>query len=195
MGEAPKEDKKRVQLAVFDYDGTCIDGQSGALFSLYLFRHNYLGVATGLRLGWWGARYKLHLPYRQDEAREVIFSALSHYSPAEIRQIMVDFHNEVLIKRYRKEAIAEVARATTPAGSKETSPRARRSPVPSRNGQMVPSDRATGKSPMPMATTSPTTRCSRLQSMAMRSRPARRSSGPRSVKASRFWSGNREECL
>ena len=102
MGEAPKEDKKRAQLAVFDYDGTCIDGQSGALFSLYLFRHNYLGVATGLRLGWWGARYKLHLPYRQDEAREVIFSALSHYSPEEIRQIMVDFHNEVLIERYRK---------------------------------------------------------------------------------------------
>lgn len=110
MGEAPKEDKKRVQLAVFDYDGTCIDGQSGALFSLYLFRHNYLGVATGLRLGWWGARYKLHLPYRQDEAREVIFSALSRYSPEEIRQIMVDFHNEVLIRRYRKEAIAEVAK-------------------------------------------------------------------------------------
>lgn len=110
MGESPKGTGKRVELAVFDYDGTCIDGQSGALFSVYLFRHGYLGLGRSLRLGWWGARYKLHLPYRQDEAREVIFDALAQYTPAEVQQMMVDFHNEMLIGRYRTEAIEEVAK-------------------------------------------------------------------------------------
>ena len=111
MGAAPNiEPGKRIQLAVFDYDGTCIDGQAGALFSVYLFKHGYLGLLRGFRLGWWGARYKLHLPYRQDEAREVIFDALQQYTPAQIQQIMVDFHNEVLIHRYRKEAIVEIAK-------------------------------------------------------------------------------------
>lgn len=99
-----------VRLAVFDYDGTAISGQSGSLFSWYLFRNGYISVPTGLRLGWWGLRYVLHLPKRQEEAREVVFSAFAGRTPEEVRRVMRRFHDEVLDSRYRPAAMAEVQR-------------------------------------------------------------------------------------
>lgn len=104
---APLDTKRRI--AVFDFDGTCIDGQSGLLFSWYLFRRGYLRLLRGLRLGWWGLRYTLHLPYRQSEAREVIFAALNEHSTDEILGLMDAFHDEVLLPRYRPAAAEEVA--------------------------------------------------------------------------------------
>lgn len=101
---------KRTRIAAFDYDGTIISGQSGALFASYLFAHGYLRLARALRLGWWGVRYVLHLPYRQGEAREQVFSALSERTPEEVHRIMMDFHDEVLLRRYRQEAIREIGK-------------------------------------------------------------------------------------
>lgn len=98
------------QIAVFDYDGTCIDGQSGSLFTTYLLTHGMMSLPRALRLGWWGARYKLHLPYRQDEARELVFGALGEMTPERIAEVMRAFHDEVLGKKYRSAAIAEVTR-------------------------------------------------------------------------------------
>ena len=98
------------QIAVFDYDGTCVDGQSGSLFTAYLFTHGMMKFPRAMRLLWWGARYKLHLPYRQDEARELVFGALGEMSPERIAEVMRAFHDEVLAKKYRPAAIAEVAR-------------------------------------------------------------------------------------
>ena len=70
------------KVAVFDFDGTSIDGQSGSLFTRYLFSHGMMSPARLARLAWWGIRYKLHLPFRQDEAREVVFGALRGRKPA-----------------------------------------------------------------------------------------------------------------
>ncbi|MCH3967541.1 MAG: haloacid dehalogenase-like hydrolase [Atopobiaceae bacterium] len=98
------------RLAVFDYDGTSINGQSGGLFSVYLFRHGLLPLHTAVRLGWWGARYLFHLPHRQDEARELVFARLGQLDPDRVVAIMNDFHDEYLIPRYRDAALAEVRR-------------------------------------------------------------------------------------
>ena len=59
-------------------------------------------------MAWWGARYKLHLPQRQDEPREVILSALNRSMPNDIRQLMRDFHDEVIVPRDRPEALPEI---------------------------------------------------------------------------------------
>lgn len=98
------------ELAVFDYDGTIVDGQSGSLFSRYLLSRGLLSLRTASRLVWWGARYKLHMPYRQDEARELIFRDLGRLGPERTQAIMHQFHDEVLAPRYRKDALAELAR-------------------------------------------------------------------------------------
>lgn len=99
-----------IQLAVFDYDGTIISGQSGSLFSRYLLKHGLISKRTLARLLWWGTRYTLHLPYRQNESRELIFRDLGIHSQEDARQIMIDFHNEVLLPKYRAAAIAEAKR-------------------------------------------------------------------------------------
>lgn len=98
------------QIAVFDYDGTSMDGQSGALFTTYLFSHGVMSLPRVCRLAWWGIRYKLHMPYRQDEARELVFGALGEMDAAGVERVMRSFHDEVLLKRCRKRAIDEVAR-------------------------------------------------------------------------------------
>lgn len=98
------------KIAVFDFDGTCINGQSGSLFACYLFLRGYLKPLRALRLGWWGLRYELNLPCRQDEAREVVIEALGKFSADQVDQIMGEFHDKVLMKHYRPAALEEVAR-------------------------------------------------------------------------------------
>lgn len=96
------------RLAVFDFDGTCIDGQSGLLFAEYLFRHGYMTPATAVKLSWWGFRYEFHLPHRQEEARELIFSELNRRGREEVERMMREFHDEVLLKKYRPKAMEEI---------------------------------------------------------------------------------------
>ena len=110
MQTAAKEAKtgEITKLAVFDFDGTTISGQSGALFSQYLFAHGYLSKKAAAKLMWWGVRYKLHLPYNQDEPREAIFMDLKCLDPRQISSIMRNFHGEKLVPRYKKQAIDEI---------------------------------------------------------------------------------------
>ena len=98
------------KIAVFDFDGTVISGQSGFLFSAYLLRRHLSSVSRTLKLMWWGARYKLHLPQRQEEARELIVGALTQYSIEFANAVMHDFHREVIEGMYRPQALEEVRR-------------------------------------------------------------------------------------
>lgn len=98
------------RVAVFDFDGTCIDGQSGALFTTYLLKNGMMTLPRALRLGWWGIRYKLHLPYRQSEARELVFGALGGRAPEEVDALMHRFYEQELAPRYRADALDEVRR-------------------------------------------------------------------------------------
>lgn len=103
-------DLGRTRVSVFDFDGTVIDGQSGALFTTYLLRRHMLPTSCVLRLGCWGVRYKLHLPYRQEESRELVFRAFDGLTAPEVDAIMTSFHEEVLVPRYRPRAVAEFDR-------------------------------------------------------------------------------------
>ncbi len=106
----PNAEQPTYRVAVFDFDGTSIRGQSGALFTEYLLLSGTMSLSRALRLIWWGIRYKLHLPYRQDEARELVLGALKGRSANEVDALMVDFHDKVLVPRYRERALAEVRR-------------------------------------------------------------------------------------
>ena len=87
-----------------------MDGQSGALFSTYLFRRGELSLLRAAGLFQWALRYKLHLPHREEQARELVLGAILDKTPDEIDQIMRDFHQEVMVPRYREDARAEVER-------------------------------------------------------------------------------------
>jgi HAD superfamily hydrolase (TIGR01490 family) len=100
----------RTPIAVFDLDGTSVNGQSGSLISQYLLRHHVVSLPSAARLAWWGIRYKLRLPHRQGEPREVILRSLNRAQPNAVRETMHTFHDEVMVPRYYQEALSEVAR-------------------------------------------------------------------------------------
>ena len=102
--------EQKVPIAVFDLDGTLVDGQSGSLISLYLLHQKVVKLSGAARLVWWGTRYALHLPQRQSEPREVILKAMNRSLPDDIRDVMHDFHDEVIIPLYRPEALPEIQR-------------------------------------------------------------------------------------
>lgn len=97
-------------IAAFDLDGTLLRGQSGTLVVGYLWRHGLISFKTAAACAWWGVRYKLHLPLRQNEVRERIYRDLDHLSPQQIHDVMEDFHNRVLVPRYRAAGIDELRR-------------------------------------------------------------------------------------
>ena len=103
-------EQNRARLAVFDFDGTLISGQSGFLLFRYLLSRGFLTATQASRLSWWGIRYATHLPKRQEEPREIIFSALAGRTPEEVGRIMDDFYETVLKERYRALGKAEVER-------------------------------------------------------------------------------------
>lgn len=97
-------------IAAFDLDGTLLRGQSGTLIVNYLWRRHLISLGTALACAWWGVRYKLHLPLRQNEVRERIYRALDHLSTRQIHDIMEDFHTRIMVPRYRPAGIAELRR-------------------------------------------------------------------------------------
>ena len=98
------------RLAIFDYDGTIVSGQSGLLISRYMFSLKLMKKRHVSCLIWWGIRYLLHLPHREGEARELVFKGLSDEPPEEVDAFMREFHDAVLAPLYRPKAEAEVAR-------------------------------------------------------------------------------------
>jgi HAD superfamily hydrolase (TIGR01490 family) len=100
----------KASIAAFDLDGTLLNGQSGSLIVRYLIVRRLLPLRTTLRCLWWGVRYKLHLPLRQNEVREVIYRSLNDLPPEGVHRIMASFHRDVMVPRYRPAGLAELRR-------------------------------------------------------------------------------------
>ncbi len=98
------------KIAVFDYDGTCTDVQSGALFSRYLLHHGYLRPSTVCGLLMWAFRYLLHLKRDEDAPREAMFADLSDLTGDEVDQLMFTFHDKHVLSKYRSDALEEIKR-------------------------------------------------------------------------------------
>lgn len=104
------EPRDLVKLAVFDYDGTLIDAQSGTQFTKYLFFNGIISPWNTAKVILWGARYVLHLPHDQAAVRGYLVDDLSHHTRAEILQMMADFHDQVLTKFYRPSGLRQIER-------------------------------------------------------------------------------------
>lgn len=98
------------RIAAFDLDGTLLRGQSGTLVLQYLLKRHLIPLKVGALASWWGVRYKLHLPYRQEEVREEIIGAMCELPVKKIVEIMHEFHDEVLVGRYFDDGKSELKR-------------------------------------------------------------------------------------
>lgn len=104
QGFAPSVRNGKVQLAVFDFDGTSIDGNSPVLLVRHLALNHLIGKRIALRIALWGIRYKLRLPQNESWVRGMVFSAFEGKPAPEVDAFLARFYEEKIAKRFRSEA-------------------------------------------------------------------------------------------
>ncbi|MDO4502918.1 MAG: HAD family hydrolase [Coriobacteriia bacterium] len=84
-----------VRLAVFDFDGTSLDGSSTVHLVLDLLAKRKISVLTGLKTGIWGVAYKLHLPQNESWVRSKVWQAFEGRPADEANRWLSDYYDRV----------------------------------------------------------------------------------------------------
>ena len=108
-GDAP------ARLAVFDFDGTSIEGNSPVLLVQHLMERGMLRKRVIFRILLWAAAYKLRLPQNESKVRSLVFTAFEGRSADEVDRFLADFYDERIALLFRPEADAAM-RAHAAAG-------------------------------------------------------------------------------
>ncbi len=102
------ENGGKARLAVFDIDGTTIDGQSPAIVTLNLFTDGVLGIGSALMAGIWGLRYKAGLTVETTEVRQRVFAAFREMPVEQANQILADIYEKRVAPRIREKALDRI---------------------------------------------------------------------------------------
>ena len=108
MGNDPHN--KPVEIVAFDFDGTCISGNSPVILVVSLMKEGKLEKGISLRIGLWGLAYKLRLPQNESWVRGAVFSAFESKKREGVDAYLRQFFNERLERIFRKQADAEIQR-------------------------------------------------------------------------------------
>lgn len=99
--EASGAQGEPVQLAVFDFDGTCIAGNSPVLLVRHLVFKNMIGFGSVVKMMLWGAMYKLRLPQNEEWVRSHVFSAFDGMRKEKADEFLREFYDETIQARFR----------------------------------------------------------------------------------------------
>lgn len=105
----------RARLAVFDFDGTSIAGNSPVLLVSHLMKHDLLRKRDVFRILLWATAYKLRLPQNEAAVRGLVFSAFEGRPATEVDAFLAEFYDERIAPLFRPEADAAM-RAHAEAG-------------------------------------------------------------------------------
>lgn len=94
------------RIAAFDFDGTCIRGNSPVMLVRYLTFHGMLRPLTVLKIMGWALRYKFHLPQNESSVRGWVFSAFAGKPKDEVDEFLRSFGADHVSWRFRPEAHA-----------------------------------------------------------------------------------------
>ncbi len=103
-------DEGIVSVAAFDFDGTCIQGESPVMLVRYLLKHGLMSKRTAFRILLWAGRYKFRLPQNENQARELVFSAFAGQPQQKVDAFLQDFYHKVVAERWRPEAAEAMER-------------------------------------------------------------------------------------
>lgn len=104
----PRKAGERVRLAVFDFDGTCIDGNSPVLLVKHLAKRRMLRPTVLLKILTWAFAYKFHLPQNETWVRELVFSAFEGKPASEVDAFLGDFYDQTIDPLFRPDAEASL---------------------------------------------------------------------------------------
>lgn len=94
----------RVRLAVFDFDGTSIDGNSPVLLVNHMMKCGMLSKRIVFRLLLWAAAYKLRLPQNESGVRSLVFTAFEGKPTEEVDRFLADFYDDYIAPLFRPAA-------------------------------------------------------------------------------------------
>ena len=107
MTDATAENKK-IRLAVFDLDGTCLDGSSTVRLVRDLLFKRKLYLWTGLKIGFWGLAYKMKLPQNESWVRAKLFRAFDGAPKEEVDAFLRDYYDRCVEKIWRPQVQPEI---------------------------------------------------------------------------------------
>lgn len=93
-----------MQVAVFDFDGTSIEGSSPTQLVLQLIRDRKLSKRTTMKIVSWAIRYKWRLPQNEAWVRSLVFTAFEGHNKEKVDQYMMRFYDERIAGRFRPKA-------------------------------------------------------------------------------------------
>lgn len=93
-----------VRLAVFDFDGTSLRGDSPVLLVRYLLKRHLLNLRTLGKILLWAFAYKFRLPQKESWVRGLVFSAFDGWPKEKVDKFLADFYDEKVAPRFREEA-------------------------------------------------------------------------------------------
>lgn len=99
-----------VKLAVFDFDGTIIDGSSTVRLVLQLLKRRELHLGTGFKIGLWGVAYKFQLPQNESWVRAKLFKAFAGHPADEVDEYLRSYYDQVCEPLFRPQAGAAMQR-------------------------------------------------------------------------------------
>ncbi len=105
---AQEQKGKPIQLAVYDFDGTCISGSSTVLLVRFLVFRRKLKLPRSLGIAGWALKYKLQLPQNEAWVRAQVFKAFEGQPREEADAYLGKFYDDVIEKRFRPAADASM---------------------------------------------------------------------------------------
>ncbi len=93
-------------MAVFDFDGTCIRGNSPVVLVRYLAARAMISPRAVIRLIGWGIKYKFHFSQEEAFARQQVFTAFRGKPQVEVDRFLRRFCEERILCRFRPDARA-----------------------------------------------------------------------------------------
>lgn len=102
--------RKNKTVAFFDLDGTLIEGQSQMYLAKYLFRIGRVGFFSLLKILLWFVAYRIGFVRDPKKIMAESFVVVKGFPTRKIREILLDFHRNILCEKYNKEVIEEIDR-------------------------------------------------------------------------------------
>lgn len=93
-----------VKIAAFDFDGTCLNGNSPVMLVKHLVCKGMLDKSVIARILAWGIAYKLRLPQNEAWVRGLVFRAFEGKPVEDVDAFLKDFYDEVVEPRFRAKA-------------------------------------------------------------------------------------------
>ena len=104
-----RDDNGKVSLAVFDIDGTVIDGQSPVLMVFNLMKQWNFPIRTAVRAGIWGLKYKAGIATDSVNVRQGIFRVFKDMPAEETDRLITRVYRNNIAPRARQQAIERIA--------------------------------------------------------------------------------------